>query len=201
MQRRTDSDDQTRKMHRLLPNDDLGVRLVSTLTCAGLGGGVAVAAAPGRSSAAAAALEREKTRFDRTRLESRWNGIYHRLWRYMTSNIKTNKRDILMEIGRNCTCRRTLVEKEVAGVLQKPFSQATELDMGSVRLQECVLASETSTWLLEAAESSRGQTKKGIDDFNLVWNFMIERSLKGILRPQRTQAAGLVAKGQHLMLH
>ena len=81
-------------------------------------------------------------------------GGYHWLWKCMTSTIKSNEWDILMETGRDWTClgsqrrKKELApwgysygdckrldlpgistEKEGTGVLPKPFSQAAELAM------------------------------------------------------------------------
>ena len=68
--------------------------------------------------------------------------------------------------------------------------------MGRVRLQQYVLASETSKWRLGGAKSSRGQTRKGNGDFEL--NFQDGVESRKDSRPQPkpcAQAAGLAGKG------
>ena len=93
-----------RKVHGLLPNYDRGARLASTLTCAGLGGVLQWRWRQG---------EMPQWRWRRgekalrphpigTKTEA---GVYHWLWRCMTSTIKINEWRILTETIRDWTCQ------------------------------------------------------------------------------------------------
>ena len=92
-------------MYVLLPNCDRDSHLASTLTCAGLGGCCSGGGAREKCCSGGGAGERNESAWTAPDRNQGGSWIYHWLWRYMTSMIKINEWDVLMEMGIDCTCQ------------------------------------------------------------------------------------------------